>query len=89
MSDAPAKTYRVYAIINKGADKDGKARPDFWHNVGTAWPNRDGKGFNISLEVLPIPIDGVCKLVIREIEPKEADEEDAVKTKTAEKRKPR
>jgi hypothetical protein len=83
MSDQP-KVHRVYSVISKGEGKE-----PFWHNVGTAFPHKDSKGFNVLLEVLPIPTDGVAKLVIREIEPREAAEEDDHKKKTAEKRKPR
>jgi hypothetical protein len=82
MSD---KVFRVYSVIDKGNDKDGNPRKDFWHNLGTAFPHKDGKGFQIILEALPL--DG--KLVIREVEPKDAEEEDEAKAKTAEKRKPR
>ena len=80
MSDQ--RIFRVYSIIDKGKDKDGNDRPDFWHNVGTAWPNKDAKGFNLELEVMPIPIDGKIRLTIREVEAREAAEEDAPKRKT-------
>ena len=82
MSD---KVWRVYSVIEK-PDKDGKEREPFWHNVGTAFPHKSGVGFNILLEVMPIPVDGVCKLVMREIEPKEAEADDAPKKKTYTKR---
>ena len=84
MSDQ--KVFRVYSVIDKGQDANGKDRDAFWHNLGTAFPHKDGKGFNLLLEVMPIPTNGVCKLVIREIEPKEAAEEDAPKKKTYAKR---
>ncbi len=71
------KVHRVYSVIDKGEGKE-----PFWHNVGTAFPHKDGRGFNLLLEVLPIPTDGVAKLVIREIEPREAEEEDRSKKKT-------
>jgi hypothetical protein len=35
-------------------DRDGKK--GFWTRIGSAWPNADGKGFNIQLEV--VPLDG-------------------------------
>ena len=84
MSDQ--KVHRVYSVIDKGKDANGKERDPFWHNVGTAFPHKDGKGFNLLLEVLPIAVDGVAKLVIREVEPKEAEAEDAPKKKSHNKR---
>ncbi len=53
-------TYRLYAVRKAG---DGKA---FWTDIGAAWPNRDGKGFNLRLNLLPL--DG-SEIVMRE--PKE------------------
>jgi len=35
-----------------------------WTPVGAAWPHKDGKGFNIRLESLPVRFDG--QLTIRE-----------------------
>ena len=59
MSNAP--THRVYTLIER---KDADGQPDtFWLNIGSAWPNKDGKGFNLTLQALPL--DG--KLVIREV----------------------
>ena len=78
MSD---KILRAYSVIDKGEGKD-----PFWHNIGTAFPNKDGKGFNIILEVLPLPVDGKIKITVREVEPKEAEAEDAPK-KTSHSRK--
>ena len=86
MSYNNSKVFRVYSVIDKGKDAQGKDRDPFWHNLGTAFPHKDGKGFNMLLEVMPIPVDGVAKLVIREIEPKEAEAEDAPKKKTYSKR---
>ncbi len=80
------KVFRVYSVIEKGKDANGKDRDPFWHNLGTAFPHGDAKGFNLLLEVMPIPTDGVAKLVIREIEPKEAEAEDAPKKKSYSKR---
>lgn len=50
-------THRAYSVIKR----DGQ--DDFWLNLGLAFPHKDGKGFNIVLQALPI--DG--KIVCREI----------------------
>ncbi len=55
-----APTHEVF-LVRKGIKEGDKA---FWNKVGAAWPHKDGKGFNVSL-------DG--DLVIRERKPKEAD----------------
>ena len=60
------KQYRVYTVVPR---PDPNEKP-YWLNIGMAWPNKDGKGFNINLQALPL--DG--KLVIREYEP-EAEQE--------------
>src|SRR3954467_6272533 len=61
----PAPTHRVYTVIKR----DGQ--DDYWLNIGLAFPHRDGKGFNVVLQALPL--DG--KIVCREI----TNEEDAAK----------
>ena len=50
-------THRVYSVIRR------EGQDDFWLNLGLAFPHKDGKGFNLMLQALPI--DG--KLVCREI----------------------
>ena len=60
MSNGP--THRVYTLIER-KDSEGKAESPFWLNIGSAWENKDKKGFNLSLEALPL--DG--KLVMREV----------------------
>ena len=45
-------------------ERDGKS---YWTKIGVAFPNKDGKGFNIELSA--IPMSG--KLVAREPLPKE------------------
>jgi hypothetical protein len=41
----------------------------FWTKVGVAFPHKDGKGFNVMLDA--VPVDG--KLTIREYVPKPQD----------------
>ncbi len=38
--------------------------PNFWTRIGSSWPHKDGKGFNLKLDLLPL--DG-STIVIREI----------------------
>ncbi len=59
-----APTHRVYTVIRR------EGQDDYWLNIGLAFPNRDGKGFNIMLQAAPL--DG--KLVLREIAADDAAE---------------
>jgi len=34
--------------------RDGKDKKGFWTRIGVAWQHKDGKGFNIQLEVAPL-----------------------------------
>ena len=40
--------YRVYTIVERQEESP------FWLNVGMAYPHRDGQGFNIQLQALPL-----------------------------------
>ncbi|WP_441234502.1 hypothetical protein [Bradyrhizobium sp. 930_D9_N1_4] len=52
-------THRVYAVRKTGPDKS------FWTEIGAAWANRDGKGFSLKLNLIPI---GDADIVVREVE---------------------
>lgn len=41
-----------YDILSGRADKDGKKR---WTKIGVMWPAKQGEGFSIKLEALPLP----------------------------------
>lgn len=41
--------------------RDGKGDKGFWTRIGAAWAARDGKGFNLQLDV--VPLDG--KVILR------------------------
>ena len=56
MSDQPP-LYRAYTVIERD-----KEQPPFWLNIGSAFPHKDGKGFNVILQALPI---NSGKLVLR------------------------
>ena len=50
-------THRVYSVIQR----DGQ--DDFWLNIGLVFPHKDGGGFSLMLQALPL--DG--RIVCREI----------------------
>ena len=57
-------THRAYSVIKR----DGQ--DDYWLNLGLVFPHKDGSGFNIILQALPL--DG--KIVCREIAEDDAAE---------------
>ena len=59
-----APTHRVYTVIRR------EGQDDYWLNIGLAFPHKDGSGFNIVLQALPL--DG--KIVCREITEEEQGE---------------
>ncbi len=64
MSDNSNKpTHRVFAVRSN----EDKSR---WTEIGALWPHKDGKGFSLKLDL--IPIDG-SDLSIRLNEPKQDD----------------
>ena len=52
-----ANMYRIYSIIERPKQED------FWLNIGTAFPHKEGDGFSIILQALPL--HGNDKLVMR------------------------
>ena len=57
-----APTHAAYHI------RDGNDGQGFWTRIGSAWPHKDGDGFNIQLETTPL--DG--RLTIRIISEKKS-----------------
>ena len=49
-------SHKVYRV------KEGKEgeKKSYWMEIGAAWPHKDGKGFDVVLEVMPF--DGRLKL---------------------------
>jgi len=56
-------THRLYHVAGEGEAAN-------WIQIGAAWPNKDGKGFNLACEV--IPLSG--RIVMREITEREESE---------------
>jgi hypothetical protein len=59
MHNTPA--YIAYHVKETNAGEHGEKR-GVWTRVGAAWPNKDGKGFNVVLDVMPL--NG--RLILRE-----------------------
>jgi hypothetical protein len=53
-------THRVYAVRRAGQDTS------HWAEIGAAWVNKDGRGFSLKLNLLPV---GEADIVVREIQP--------------------
>lgn len=50
----------AYVVTGEGEDKK------YWKEIGAAWPNKDGKGYNIEFFALPLG-----RVVLRANEAKE------------------
>ncbi len=59
-----APTHRAYSVIRR------EGQDDYWLNLGLVFPHKDGNGFNLILQALPL--DG--KIVCREITEEAAEE---------------
>jgi hypothetical protein len=57
-------SHYVYAVTRRDGSEKG-----LWTQIGAAWPNADGKGFNIKLNLIPINGADICMR-----EPKEEGE---------------
>jgi hypothetical protein len=55
-----APTHRVYTVIRR------EGQDDYWLNIGFAFPHKDGNGFNIVLQALPLDGKIVCREVAEE-----------------------
>ena len=75
MSDKAPPTHRVYTVRGEGEDA-------FWTRIGSAWPHKDGKGFNLQLDALPV--DG--RLVLREPSAEDEQKSEDPKAKRSGKR---
>lgn len=60
-------THRAYSVIRR------EGQDDFWLNLGLVFAHKDGGGFNIMLQALPL--DG--RIVCREIKDDEQEQNDA------------
>ncbi len=57
-TDSKGPTHVAYHVRDA---KDGKG---FWTRIGSAWAHKDGKGFNIQIDV--VPLDGRVTLRVAE-----------------------
>lgn len=58
-------THRAFIVQNYQSGGEDKSH---WSRIGSVWPHKDGKGFDVTLSAFPV--DG--RLVIRPNEPKPA-----------------
>lgn len=56
-------THRLYRVIGEGEQAS-------WTPIGAAWPNKDGHGFSISCDA--VPLQG--RIVMREIAEKQVQQ---------------
>lgn len=68
-STGNARKPNTPAFIAYAVSDQGRGRK-FWNRLGGAWPQKNGEGFTIFVNVLPIDFDGRIVLM----PPKEQDE---------------
>ena len=73
MAEKSVPDFYVYTVKERSHGQD-----PFWLRVGAAWANKDGAGFNVQLDALPL--DG--RLVLRVPKAEEAKEEETKPTPT-------
>ena len=56
------------------------AKKAYWTRIGSAWPHKDGKGFNVQLSALPA---SGGRIVLREVTEADTGEEDQASGGTA------
>lgn len=55
--DAKQPTHRAYSVIRR------EGQEDFWLNIGLVFPHKDGDGFNLMLQAIPLDGKIVCRIV--------------------------
>lgn len=55
-ASARRPTHRLYRVTGDGKDA-------VWTPIGAAWPNKDGKGFNLSCDAVPLTGRIVLRLI--------------------------
>ncbi len=66
MTTRPTHTAYTVRDYKKGEDKDAE-----WLKIGVAWLHKDGKGFDLDLQALPV----MGRVVVRLNEPKKKAED--------------
>jgi hypothetical protein len=61
-------THDVFTV----SEPEGDEKEPFWTKIGAAWEHKDGLGYNVQLQALPV--DG--RLVMRFNKPKDEDRQD-------------
>ncbi len=60
-SSGAKPTHRIYNVTDNGKSTS-------WREIGAAWPNKDGLGFSITCDAMPLS----GKIVMRAIREKQA-----------------
>ena len=58
-------THRIYRVIGDGQSSS-------WTPIGAAWPNKDGQGFNIAYDAVPLTGRIVMRAITERPQPAEA-----------------
>lgn len=67
-SEPRQPTHRAYSVIRR------EGQDDFWLNLGLVFPHKDGGGFNVMLQALPLDGKIVCREIVDSEEAKDLGE---------------
>lgn len=67
-SETKQPTHRAYSVIRR------EGQDDFWLNLGLVFQHKDGSGFNIILQALPLDGKVVCREIAEEGKPDQQNE---------------
>ena len=70
-------SHRCFVVEDRDA---GNGKEAFWTRIGSAWPHKDGKGFNVQLSALPA---NGGRIVLREVTEAETAEQEQDSRSTA------
>jgi hypothetical protein len=62
-------THKAYSVIRR------EGQDDFWLNLGLVFPHKDGDGFNIMLQALPLDGKLVCRKITEDDKARAAEPE--------------
>lgn len=61
------KSARLEALVNVG-----QGEKTIWRRIGVAFPLKNRDGYNVKLELIPVPTGGACEFILVEPSRKEA-----------------
>ena len=58
-------THKAFTVIKR------EGKEDYWLDIGVAFPHKDGRGFTVKLQAIPLDAKIVCREIAEGEEPKD------------------